>query len=262
MNEFLNNAKDEIREKISEELNERNALKFYLNVKTQLSRTSADGEEQIATPYFCSIPKIILHSTDIGGEIDIASDRIKELLSTHEGQGSGFKLDTILDCQLHVANYDRIWGSSYVPLPKYVQIKRATINIKNVSDENCFQYSMLYTKLQPEVHPERPDQYKKHLGELDMTGIKTPVEITQLKKFEKQNRDYSVNVYALDSSKERSRDNKVIMFPLYITKERNRKYHANLLLVTSGEKRHYVCDKKSESSSARSYSWLSENVHL
>ena len=76
-----------------------------------------------------------------------------------------------------------------------------------------------------------------------MSGIRTPVKITQLKKFEKQNRDYSVNVYALDSSKEKSRDNKVILFPLYNTKERNRKYHANLLLVTSGDKRHYVVVK-------------------
>ena len=243
MNEFLAQAKGEIHQKISEELNERNALKFYLNLKTQLSRTSTDGEEQIATPYFCSIPKIILYSTDIGGEIDIAGDRIKELLATHEGQGSGFKLDTILDCQLHVANYDRIGGSSYVPLPKYVQSKTATINIKNVSDENCFQYSMLYTKLQPDIHPENLYHYKKHLGELDMMGMRTPVEITQLRKFEKQNRDYSVNVYALNSSKEKSRDNKVIMYPLYNTKERGRKYHANLLLVTSGEKRHYVVIK-------------------
>ena len=87
MNEFLNIAKDEIREKISEELNERNALKFYLIVKAQLSRTTSDGDEQLATPYFCSVSKIILHSTDIADEIDIAGERIKELLATHEGQG-------------------------------------------------------------------------------------------------------------------------------------------------------------------------------
>ena len=71
MNEFLNSVKDEIHRKISEELNERNALKFYLNVKTQLSRTTADGDEQITTPYFCSIPKIILHSTDIGERLTL-----------------------------------------------------------------------------------------------------------------------------------------------------------------------------------------------
>ena len=85
MNEFLNSAKDEIRAKISEELDERNALKFYLIVKAQLSRTTSDGDEQLANPYFCSVPKIVLHSTDIEDEIDIAGERIKELLSTHEG---------------------------------------------------------------------------------------------------------------------------------------------------------------------------------
>ena len=153
MHEFLSSAKDEIRMKISEELDERNALKFYIIVKAQLSRTNSDGDEQIATPYFCSAPKIILQSTDIADEIDTAGERIKELLATHEGHGSGFKLDIILDCQLQVATYDRIGGSSYIPLPKYIQSKKATINIKNVSDENCFQYSVLYAKYQPDVDP-------------------------------------------------------------------------------------------------------------
>ena len=76
-----------------------------------------------------------------------------------------------------------------------------------------------------------------------MSEIRTPVEISQIKKFEKQNKEYSVNVYALDEMKSKSRDIKVIMFPLYNTKERSRKYHANLLLVTSGDKRHYVVIK-------------------
>ena len=57
MNEFLNNVKDEIREKISEELNERNALKFYLIVKAQLSRTTLDGDKQLATQYFVRFQK-------------------------------------------------------------------------------------------------------------------------------------------------------------------------------------------------------------
>ena len=161
MNEFLSSAKDEIRTKISEELDERNALKFYIIVKAQLSRTNSDGDEQIATPYFCSIPKIILHSTDIADEIDTAGERIKELLATHEGHGSGFKLDIILDCQLQVATYDRIGGSSYIPLPKYIQSKNATVNIKN-TDEKCFLFCMSYVRNPPNSdNPNRPNHYKK-----------------------------------------------------------------------------------------------------
>ena len=76
MNEFLAQTKSEIREKISEELNKRNAFKFYLIVKAQLSRTTSDEDEQITTQYFFSVPKTILHSTDIADEIDIAGDRI------------------------------------------------------------------------------------------------------------------------------------------------------------------------------------------
>ena len=101
--EFLARVKDEIGEKIEEQSDERGVLKFYLTVKTQLSRTSSDGIEQITTPYFCSISKIVLQSINIGKEIGIAEDRIKELLATHESQGSVFKLDFIVDCQLHVA---------------------------------------------------------------------------------------------------------------------------------------------------------------
>ena len=52
MNEFLNSVKDEIHRKISEELDERNALKFYINVKTQLSRTTADGEDRLPLHIF------------------------------------------------------------------------------------------------------------------------------------------------------------------------------------------------------------------
>ena len=76
--------------------------------------------------------------------------------------------------------------------------------------------SSIHTKWQPAVDPQQiytiiPLQ--KHLGELDMTGIRTPVEITQIRKFEKQICEYSVNVYALDEIQAKSRDNEVIMIP-------------------------------------------------
>ena len=105
-----------------------------------------------------------MYSTDIGSEIDIAGDRIKELLATHEGQGFGFKLDTILDRQLHVANVRPDWGFQlYVPLPKYVQEQELLQLIsKNVSDDNCFQYSdaCIQSYNQQKI-AERPDSIQE-----------------------------------------------------------------------------------------------------
>ena len=84
----------------------RGALKFYLTVRPQLSRIDSDGHETISTPYLCSLPTIVLESSDIHAQLEEAGDRIKELLSSHEGEGSGFTLDCILECQLNIATYD------------------------------------------------------------------------------------------------------------------------------------------------------------
>ena len=65
----------------------------------------------------------------------------------------------------------------------------------------------------------------------------------QIPKFENQNKDFSVNVYALNEEKRESRENQVKLYPVYTLPHRNRKHYANLLLIKSGEKSHYVVIK-------------------
>ena len=103
---------------------------------------------------------------------------------------------------------------------------------------------MSYVRKPPNSNvPNQPYNYKKDLQNFNVDGLKLPLPVKQIPKFEAQNKEFSVNVYALDEIKSKTRDNKAILFPLYNTKERNRKYHANLLLITSGDKRHYVVIK-------------------
>ena len=86
--EFSKDTKNDIHDIIVEELGLRRALKFYLTVRPQLSRIDPDGHETISTPYLCSLPTIILESSNIQEQLDEAGDRTKELLSTHEGDDS------------------------------------------------------------------------------------------------------------------------------------------------------------------------------
>ena len=231
--EFLKDRKDDIHDIITEELGKRRAMKFYLTVRPQLSRTDPDGHETISTPYLCSIPTIVLESSDIRGQIDEAGDRINELLSSHEGEGSGFKLDSISECQLNIATYDIVGGTSYTPLPKYIQSKNATVNIKNKDDKN-FLYCLSYVRKPVMEHAQRPSQYTKELNNFDISEIKFPVMLNQIAKFEQLNPDFSVNVYKLDKKKE------ITLIPLYTTPERKRKYHAHLLQIGNKQKPHYV----------------------
>ena len=210
--EFLLNTKNDIHDMIAEEVGIRRALKFYLMVRPQLSRIDPDGHETISTPYLCSTPAIVLQSTDIHEQIDIAGDRIKHLLDLHEGRGSGFSLDCILECQLNIATFDVIGGSSNPPLPKYIQDKKATVNIKSKDTKN-FLYCLSYVKKPVVENAQRPSHYTEELNNFDISGIKFPVTLNQIEKFEQQNPDFSVNVFKLDKKKE------INLIPLYTTPE-------------------------------------------
>ena len=235
MTEFLKNIKNDIHGIIVEELRVRKALKFYLTVCPQLSRCDPEGNETTTTPYLCSLPSIVLESLDIPGQINEAGDRIKELLSEHEGQGSGFKLGCILDCQLNIATYDVIGGSTYTPLPKFIQRRNATVNIKSKDNKN-FLYCLSYVRKPIVEHAQRPSKYIKDLNNFNVSGIKFPVTSNQIAKFEQKNPDFSMNVYKLDKKV----DKEVKLIPLYETPERNKKYHANLLQTGNSQNPHYV----------------------
>ena len=57
---------------ISNELNDRKALKFYLTVNLELERSSPDGTITTTTPYLQSLPSVVLDSTDLDDEIQIS----------------------------------------------------------------------------------------------------------------------------------------------------------------------------------------------
>ena len=134
---FMEQAKEDIVDVISNELNERMALKFYLTVNLELERTSVDGGVTTTTPYLNSKPCVVLESSDLEEQFQTASDRIKSLLETFEGEGSGFSLISIRGCTVNVATYDIVGGSSFIELPAYIKNKIACVNIKN-ADEKCF----------------------------------------------------------------------------------------------------------------------------
>ena len=219
-------------------------LKFYLTVRPQLSRIDPDGNETNSTPYLCSLPTIILEGSDIHDLLDETGDRIKELLSSHEGEGSGFTLDSILDCQLNIATYDIVCGSTHTPLPKYIQSKNATVNIKNKGDKN-FLFCLSYVRKPVVKNAQRASKYIKNLNNFDISGIKFPVTLNQIEKFEQLNQDFSVNVFKLDKKKE------INLVPLYTTPKRRRKYHANLLQIGKHSETALRCHQQHESSSIR-----------
>ena len=92
---------------------------------------------------------------------------------------------------------------------------------------------------------QRPSHYTKDLNNFDVSGIKFPVTLNQIEKFEQHNQDFSVNVFKLDKKE------KINLIPLYTTPERKRKCHANLLQIGNKQAPHYVVINNMKSSSIR-----------
>ena len=142
---------------------------------------------------------------------------------------------TAICLNVYLLTYDMIGGSLNPPLPKYIQSKNATVNIKSKDDKN-FLYCLLYVRKPVVKDAQRPSHYTEELSNFDISGIKFPVTLNQIVKFKQQNPDFSVNVFKHDKKV----DKDVKLISLYSTPKRNRKYHANLLQIGNNQKPHYV----------------------
>ena len=140
-----------------------------------------------------------------------------------------------MDITIHMAAYQPLYGATYLPTPSKLADRKAIANMKN-TDNKCFVWAVL-AGLHPVDRntnrvPNRDANYADFEAELDMTGIAFPVTTGDIGRFEAQNA-VSVNVFGYEDA---------VVYPLRLTELRDRP-HVNLLLLTDGEKRHYVLVK-------------------
>lgn len=137
----------------------------------------------------------------------------------------------MLKLDLDVTVYVPLWGSSYIKLPKYLEDKKAVLNIKN-DDQKCFVWSVL-AALHPIGRKKTTRQFVHHYRcfeqELNVNDITFPMRVCDIAKFERQNPTISINLYGFEERE---------LFPIYIT-ECKREKHVNLLLISNSETMHY-----------------------
>ena len=167
---------------------------------------------------------------EIQEQLEEAFSTINNKIDTYQTHGSGWTITKMLKLTLLTAEFDPISASSYIKTPKEVARKRAVLNIQNKHSHDCFFLSIL-AHIHPVdriKHPYRESHYRPFMDELNIDGITTPMQIRQIPKFERQNRDISINVMYYDS------EYKAIL-PLYCTKKRNVKYPINLFMIFEDE---------------------------
>ena len=215
-------------------------IKARLYLNCIMKRTDPDGFTVIKKFAFHSIgQKIITEETDPHEIFKEMMDEIEEEVQKVEhAEGSGWVFVEVENLTLHTDIWDPIKASSYIDLPKELKNKNAIINMKN-EDNKCFLWCVLRA-LNPskDKHPSRIDKdLKSKEDTLNMEGIAYPVDLKDIKRFEKQNPDISISVLGY------SKDERI--YPLRISKytkvkkEDERKHNITLLLIKNGDNSHY-----------------------
>ena len=227
-----------------------NIMASNRNIKTKLYlncyMTRSDPLGTIVKKFaFHSIGyKIITEATDPHEIYNEMRDEIEEeIQKVEQAEGSGWVFLEVENLTLHTDIWDPIKGSSYIDLPKELKNKNAIINMKNEDNNKCFLWCVLRALNPKDKNAERIDKdLKSKENTLNMSGITYPVDLKDIKRFEKQNLDISISVLGY------SKDERI--YPLRISKftkakkENERKHNIVLLLIKKGENSHYCYVKK------------------
>ena len=126
--------------------------------------------------------------------------RIGEVLANFQRSGSNWVFVSINQLEIHMADWKPISGSSYIPLPKKIKNKGAVINMKN-EDNQCFKWCVVRALNPVEKNSEQITKELKDQSErLDWSGLRFPVDLKQIKIFEKFNPQISINVFGFEES--------------------------------------------------------------
>ena len=180
--------------------------------------------------------KLVLEGTD---EEDIYNEMVEEIeeeiQKVQDAEGSGWVFVKVEKLVLHTTRWEPLNGSGYIDLPEVLKNKKAIINMKN-QDEECFKWCVLRALYPKDKNAERVDNdLKSKQDTLNMEGIKYPVNMRGIDRFESLNPNISISVLGYN------KDERV--YPLKISRYTGCKHDITLLLIKDGEKSHYCLVK-------------------
>ena len=180
--------------------------------------------------YFNSDTYINLESIDVKKILSEVIRTIIEKISIYQQNGSGWYFKEVVPLEIHTVDYHPMRGSSYIPLPDWIMRKKAIVNIRN-KDDKCFLWCVLRYLNPRDRNDFRLTDLKPKENSLNTKGIKFPVRVKDISKFEKLNPDLpGINVFSVNENKK--------FYPLRMA-QRNPQETIDLFLYEEDGKYHY-----------------------
>ena len=190
-----------------------------------------DGE--IIRPFeFHSKIEVNLEGTDENELYNNMLDTIEEKIQKLEhAEGTGWRLHSVMNLELHTVEWVPLRGSSYIELPEYLKNKKAITNMKN-DDDKCFLWCVLRALNPVKKNKERINgTLKSKIDTLNMKDIKYPITLPDIKKFEYLNSSISISVLGYNEKEK--------VYPLRVSEYLGREHDIVLMLICNEERKHY-----------------------
>lgn len=226
--DFLESKREEFYDIIKSELltNQLKVNCFFVCIYEKASDAGVIAEEKD----FKTRNTIVLESTDLEEFYTAIVNKLLAESEEFESSGSGWTLSEILYLEIRINKFNPLRASMHLDLPQVIKDKHAVVNVNNV-DNKCFEWAIISAIHPSSINSTRTSCYEQFLGELNFTGIDFPVKLTDIRKFEKNNSNISVNVYGLDEKNK--------LYPLYIS-DSEKQQHVDLLYLSEKGNNHYA----------------------
>ena len=227
---FFKESLEQLEARLETAVQMKEGVKWNLILRVKMELHSSHHKQPIEfSPYFHTDPYTSTQAGDLRKQIQVAYERLEDRVDQFTQMGSGWTLRQVHELQLQMAEYQPLYGSSYLELHSYFKNKKAIINVKN-EDDKCFMWAILAALHPVSTHPERVGHYLQFKEELNFEGINFPVTISNISKFEKLNPSISISVIGYED---------VELFPIRLMKEK-KQHHITLLYWSNGAKSHYA----------------------
>ena len=234
---YLSSAKEDVKIQLIDKLEQCKGVRWWLVMIVRMIKLDKVGEEIETDVFFHSESDIFLLESDYNHQYEEQISTITRKIDEFVKLGSGWTVEQIERLEVSIAPYQPTSPSSYIPTPSFIEKKKAVLNIKN-TDELCFLWSVLAKLYPAKNNINNTCNYRSYLNSVNVTGLKFPLNVTDVKKFEKLNPTISVKVLAYNAWTH-------CIYPVHVTKWNQRDNHVNLLLLNDEKKNkaHYILIK-------------------
>ena len=209
-------------------------VRFVLVCLMEQMGKSSDGKLILTVQdkaYFNSDTYINLESTNVKEILSEVIRAILEKIIIYQQNGSGWYFKEIVHLEIHTVDFTPMRGSSYIPLPDWIMHKKALLNVKN-KDNKCFLWCVLRYLHPKGKNAELLTDLKQKENSLNTKGIKFPVRVKDISKFESLNPDIpGINVFSVNENKK--------FYPLRMA-QRDSQKTIDLFLYEEDGKYHYL----------------------